>query len=219
MKSATYDDWRKRWPAVIVQHQDEASARLLTDYYAETSGVPKYSGSQFEAVAALNSDPNSIGPADIVAISTLSVNVKGQAAIRLLTRDAADISERLELIPTDVDIVDADPGSLESGSAASELWQILRRGRDKIGPTTASKLIAAKRPRLLPIWDSLVEQATGLSTLGYWRSFQDVLTSDDHAIWKWLTDLRKEVPEVPDSVSNLRVLDILLWMSVKKGLR
>jgi len=41
--------------------------------------------------------------------------------------------------------------------------------------------MAVKRPHLIPIWDSFVEQATGLETLDYWRRFQRVLTVDDKA--------------------------------------
>jgi hypothetical protein len=40
-----------------------------------------------------------------------------------------------------------------------------------LGPTTTSKLLTAKRPRLLPIWDSFVEQATGMGTIDYWSKF------------------------------------------------
>jgi uncharacterized protein DUF6308 len=64
--------------------------------------------------------------------------------------------------------------------------------------------MVVKRPRLIPIWDSFVEQATGLGTLDYWRRFQRVLTVDDRAIWHWLGELRSQAPNVPTKVSNLR---------------
>ncbi|WP_238391615.1 MULTISPECIES: DUF6308 family protein [unclassified Mycolicibacterium] len=67
---------------------------------------------------------------------------------------------------------------------------------------------------LIPIWDSFVEQATGLDTSDYWRQFQRVLTVDDHAMWNWLTDLGSHASNVPPHVSNLRILDVLLWMTV-----
>jgi Family of unknown function (DUF6308) len=216
MPTAEYEEWRQRWPALVVQRRDDEAAALLQSYYATIdSGLPAYSGSQFEAIAALNGDPYSIGPADFTAVSMLSVDVPAQAAIRLLGRDADEITATLKLIPVDCDIIDVDADDLATGSAASKLWQLLRRGRDGLGPTTTSKLIAAKRPRLIPIWDSFVHQATGLDTGDYWRQFQQVLIADDHAIWNWLTELRENAVNVPAGIPNLRLVDVLLWMSVK----
>lgn len=212
MTAATYVDWRQRWPAVITQKRTADAAEMLRRYYYVNSrGIPAYSGSQFEAIAAHCSDAYTISAADIVAVSMLSVDVPAQAAIRLLGRDAAEITALLREIPVDSDIVDVEAEELASGSAASRLWDVLRSGRDGLGPTTTSKLIAAKRPRVIPIWDSFVQEATGLDTIDYWRRFQRVLTVDDHAVWNWLTELRREVPS---SVSALRVLDVLLWMSI-----
>lgn len=215
LPASSYEEWRRRWPALIVERRTEEAAELLQRYYATTStGAPAYSGSQFEAMAALNSDPYSIGPADFTAVSMLSVRIPAQAAIRLLGPDSAEITGLLKQIPADRDIIDIDPDELISGSAASKLWRVLCRGTDGIGRTITSKLIAAKRPRLIPIWDSFVEKATGLDTTDYWRKFQSVLTTDDHAVWKWLIDVRELAPNVPGDVSNLRVLDVLLWMTV-----
>jgi hypothetical protein len=92
---------------------------------------------------------------------------------------------------------------------------VLRRGRDGLGPTTTSKLLAAKRARLLPIWDSFVEHATGLDTIGYWWRFQYVLADDQRFLWDWLRELRSLAPNMPESIPELRILDVLLWMSVE----
>jgi hypothetical protein len=215
MPASSSAEWRQRWPALIVEQRTDDATGLLQRYYATTStGAPAYSGSQFEAIAALSADPYSIGPADFIAAAMLSVDIPAQAAIRLLGRDADEIRDMLKQIPVDRDIIDVDSHELISGSAASKLWRVLRRGNDGMGRTRTSKLIAAKRPRLIPIWDSFVEKATGLDTSDYWRQFQSVLTADDHTVWKWLTDLRDLAPNVPNGVSNLRVLDVLLWMTV-----
>lgn len=212
-----YEQWRDRWPEVVAQRRTDEAIVLLERYYAITAaGRPAYSGAQFEAMAALNSDPYSIGPADFTAASMLSVDVPAQAAIRLLSRDANEITALLHQIPVDVDIINIDPDQLVTGGPASLLWQVLRRGNDGMGRTRTSKLIAAKRPRLIPIWDSFVEQATGLDTVDYWRQFQAVLAADDRAIWTWLTQIRSDVPNVPAAVSNLRILDVLLWMTVHR---
>ena len=207
--------WRRAWPDVIVRTQTDTAVDHLQRYYAvDADGHPSYTGSRFESMAALNTDPNTIGPADFLAASMLSVNVPAEAAIRLLDRDAAIVSRLLDEIPTDVDIVDVDPSLLGGDSPAGQLWDVLRRGRDGLGPTTTSKLLAAKRPRLLPIWDSFVEQATGLDTIDYWRKFQYVLADDQRAVWTWLGGLRSLAPNVPEHIPKLRILDVLLWMSV-----
>lgn len=208
-------EWRQRWPSLIVERRTEDATELLQRYYSTTStGAPAYSGSQFEAIAALNPDPYLIGPADFIAAAMLSVDIPARAAIRLLARDAAEITGLLKRIPVDRDIIDVDPDDLITGSPASMLWSVLRRGNDGMGRTRTSKLIAAKRPRLIPIWDSFVEKATGLDTSDYWQRFQSVLLADDYAVWRWLTDLRDLAPNVPTHVSNLRILDVLLWMTV-----
>jgi hypothetical protein len=95
-------------------------------------------------------------------------------------------------------------------SAAGQLRELLRGGKDGLGRTTTSKLMAVKRPRLIPIWDSFVEQSTGLGTLDYWRRFQQVLAADDRAIWSRLGDLGRLAPNVPKGLAHLRVLDVLL---------
>ena len=215
MPASSRTEWRQHWPSLIVERRTGEAAELLQRYYGTTSkGAPAYSGSQFEAIAALNQDPYSIGPADFIAAAMLSVDIPAQAAIRLLVRDAAEITELLKQIPADRDIIDVDPDELMTGSASSKLWRVLRRGTDGMGRTRTSKLIAAKRPRLIPIWDSFVEKATGLDTSDYWRQFQSVLIADDHAVWTWLTDVREFAPNVPNDVANLRILDVLLWMTV-----
>ena len=217
--SGDYVEWRTRWPRVVVDRDTEAARGLLERYFAvRKDGTPCYTGSRFETLARLNPDPNRLGPADLIAVSALSVDIPALAAIRLLEEsNSAQISHFLRKIPADVDIVDADPAELTGDSAAGQLWGFLRAGKDGIGRTRVSKLLAAKRPRLLPIWDSFVESATGLDTSDNWRKFQTVLRADDAAIWRWLTELKNEVPIIPAEITPLRVLDILLWKSVEES--
>ena len=218
-EALSYTEWRQTWPRFIVAKGTETAVVHLERYYSERDdGQPSFTGSRFESVAALNPAPDTLGPADFVAVSMLSVTVPAEAALRLMGRDAAEISRLLAQIPADLDIVDADPAWLRGDSPAGQLWALLRQSRDGLGPTTTSKLLAAKRPRLLPIWDSLVEEATGSDTNGLWEKFRYVLTDDDRGLWDWLRGLRAEVPTVPATVSELRMLDVLLWMSVKAPL-
>jgi hypothetical protein len=217
---ADYSEWRQSWPEFVVGTRGDAAVDLLQRYYAVgDGGNPRYTGAWFERLAALNDDPNTIAPADFAAVSMLSVKVPPRAAIRLLGPDSASISELLSQIDDSIDIVDVQPEVLCADSPAGELWSVLRSGRDGLGPTTTSKLLAAKRPRLVPIWDTFVERATGLDTVDYWAKFRSVLNADDRRIWKWLGNIRSQVSNVPKSVTELRILDVLLWMSVATGLK
>jgi hypothetical protein len=144
MSANSYPEWRQSWPGMIAQTQTDAAVDCLQRYYAlDGRGRPRFTGSRFEEMAALNADPNTLGPADFLAVSMLSVNVPAEAAIRLLGRDAALISELLGQLPSDVDIVDVDPQILGGDSPAGRLWDALRQARDGLGPTTTSKLLAA----------------------------------------------------------------------------
>jgi len=216
MKSDQTDtDWRTRWPKVIVEQRSHEAVDLIQRYFAfDAEGKPNYTGAQFEQMAGLNNDTNAFGPADFVAVSMLSVTVPANSAIRLLGPDADRATSLLKQIPVDLDIVDADDDVLDSGSAAGQLWSLLRDPRDGLGRTKTSKLLAVKRPRLIPIWDQFVEQATGFGTTYFWQNFRSVLAADDRAVWTWLDGLRSQVPDLPPSVSHLRLLDVLLWMSV-----
>jgi hypothetical protein len=215
-----YSEWRRSWPDVIALSRTESAVEYLQTYYAVSSGgIPDYTGSYFESMAARNTDPNSIESEDFLAVSMLSVNVPADAAIRLLGRDADIVHSLLSEIPIDLDIVDAHPSQLRGDSPAGQLWEVLRQGRDGLGPTTTSKLLAAKRPRLLPIWDSFVERATALGTMGYWQKFQYVLEDDQRRVWDWLSEVGSLATNVPDSISELRILDVLLWMSVESRSR
>lgn len=211
-----YTEWQRMWPQFIVRRDTDTAVDYLSSYYSVLDdGQPRYTGSRFESMAALNPDPDTLGPADFIAVSMLSVNVPAEAALRLLDRDSQIISRLLGQIPVDQDIVDADPASLGGDSPAGHLWAVLRKARDGLGPTRTSKLLAAKRPRLLPIWDTFVKEATGLDSSDYWAKFQYALSDDNRSLWHWLQGLRPLAQTVPATVSELRILDVLLWMSVK----
>ncbi|WP_157407519.1 DUF6308 family protein [Arthrobacter sp. ZBG10] len=124
---------------------------------------------------------NRITSEDIVAVSCLSVHVPA-AAVKILSGQADEISTLLSRIP-DLNLeeipIDQHEGLFGTGSAALELWLLLRN-HVGIGPTTASKLMARKRPGLIPIYDSVVARVTGFdSSAGTWRAWHNALSSDE----------------------------------------
>ena len=86
----------------------------------------------------------------------------------------------------------------------SALWGVLRK-IGGLGPTRTSKLIARKRPPLIPIYDSVVRGAVyGSTTRGYWTRLHGALTADDHALHRHLVSLRNRAG-LQQWVSPLRV--------------
>ena len=98
---------------------------------------------------------------DLVAVTMLSTNLSGQAALRILgDRDLdyrAGPSELLRQILTDVELIDASNEVLET---AEELWRRIRENHD-FGRTKTSKLLARKRLHMLPVIDSVVTEVVG----------------------------------------------------------
>lgn len=185
----------------------------LTCYFAESeAGKPDYSGAYFEILG--DNPPDRIIADDLVAVSLLSVDLQPHAMLRILEREALKITRLLRRVPVDVDLHAADPRLIEAGSPADELWGVLRSYNepDGTGRVRTSKLLARKRPRLLPVWDDSVARQLGLSTTwDHWSLVRDLLRGDPRYV-ELLRDVHHEA-RLPHRVSILRTLDVLLWMS------
>lgn len=70
------------------------------------------------------------------------------------------MSGLLSAIPRDIDMADAEADVLAEGSPADQAWHLLcaQHGVDWV---IAGKLLARKRPRLLPVYDKVVRCALG----------------------------------------------------------
>jgi hypothetical protein len=177
-----------------------------------------HTGSQFELLIS-GSDPSRFTERDLVALSTLNVEVPARAALWILSPEGqAQTSALLAGIPNGVDIwkpevenAFADDGKL------MQLWDCLGKanwptaalGGGLGGSTKRSKLIAAKRPRLVPVLDKVVKDTLPKSE-NYWRAFQDVLR--DESCRESLT-LATNHDCVPPGVSLLRRIDVVIWMN------
>jgi hypothetical protein len=138
---------------------------LLKDYFSplDLTGRQGYTGSRFELLSAGGDRPevaDKFVADDLVAVSLLSVNVPARAALYLLNDPSGSLRSALRMIPTDVELVDAEDSHL---AAADQLWYQLRSLHD-VGRTTTSKLAARKRPRLVPVQDSVTMTALGEPT-------------------------------------------------------
>lgn len=191
------------------------AVELLRRYFG-LDGAPAFTGSRFESIGGGGDAPstaNVITAEDIVSLSTLSIRVHGSATLRLLEDEqfTSEATGYLAQIPSDLDLVEADLAMRAVGSPASRLWSHLR-SLYQFGPTTTSKLMARKRPRLIPVYDSVIEGAFGLgSSAAQWDYWHEVLTANDQKLHKHLLALRSAAG-LPEHVSALRVLDVVAWM-------
>ena len=139
--------------------EDQAVA-VLRAYYAPLSGPSTgFSGGQFDSFDPSGTRAASVDvftAADLIAVSLLSVHVTGRAALELLDRQQAHFSTLLRQVSQDrnlVEVTSTDPDPFPARALNDAL-----RGLPGVGPTTASKLLARKRPQLIPIYDSVIDK-------------------------------------------------------------
>jgi len=118
--------------------------------------------------------------------------------------EGREFSDLLRAIPSDVDLWDATNADLK---AAEALWQRLRTfsGIDWV---KAGKILARKRPRLVPVLDSVVMAALPLTPDDAWNGLRKALR--DEALRKLIEDARPD--GLDPAITTLRVLDVALWM-------
>jgi hypothetical protein len=160
--------------------------------------------------------PDRLVAADLLALNLLNMQATAPAIRWLLGGGRDWVSERLARVPATVDLWDAPLSVLSDGSPLDELWRRLR-SFDGVGWVTAGKLLARKRPRLVPIYDSVLRTSLGQ---GADRSFWLVLRAAlrDERTRARLTDLRARAG-IDASVPLLRVLDVAIWMASSREAR
>ena len=216
-------------PDILDDDNIDEAAKLLGAYYTElfASEMPR-TGCRFDSWAGGGDAPgvaNRVTADDLVAVSFLSMKIPGRAAFGMLETHALEISKHLEQLPLNVNMADLSPVELErylgKGSPGNRLWCVLRAeetGRWGIGETKASKIMARKRPQLIPIYDSVVGPLMGLpkNSVGQWKKWHSALT-DGTGLPQRLQEMRR-VSGVSDPICDLRVMDIVLWMHGKQKL-
>jgi hypothetical protein len=93
---------------------------------------------------------------------------------------------------------------------AWELWRALSE-LPGLGPTTVSKLMARKRPRRIPIFDSVIDRTVLGGTGALWPLMHAALREKDRALHERLLRVRARAG-LDESTSVLRVFDVLAWM-------
>lgn len=213
-------------PVILDENHVGEAAALVTGYYTKKrkrGGLQ--TGARYESWTGGGDNPdlaNTVTAEDLIAVTFLSVQVPAPAAIGILETCKDEISGLLELIPTGQDLADVTAERFDSllgpGSAAWQLWSVLCRTHDDrwgIGSTTASKMMARKRPRLIPIYDSVVGPLMGLKDSDdQWTTWHAVLRGS-----AWLPARLSEIQMgsgVAADATALHIVDVVLWMLAQR---
>ncbi|WP_338538289.1 DUF6308 family protein [Janibacter terrae] len=148
---------------------------------------------------------------DLLSASLLSADIHPTAILRILNSDADALARALKTLGPDRELASLTQSEARELEASSTIWRALR-SIPHIGPTRASKLIARKRPHLVPIYDEVVGSAVyGGTSDGQWVRMHAALTADSGALHAHLTTLRV-LAGLPEWISVLRVFDVIAWL-------
>jgi hypothetical protein len=158
--------------------------------------------------------PDTFTADDLQAVAFLSADIGVRAAVELLDRQRARFETLLQAVGPDRDLVD-------EGEPITHSWPatVLNRALRElpgIGPTRASKLIARKRPRLVPIYDSVIDEHVLAGSGRLWEPLRRALRQDDRALHRHLLDLRSAAG-LSEVVSPLRVFDVIAWREGRRA--
>lgn len=203
-------------PRLLDPANHHGAIAALTRYYGTGAYAhqQRYTGAYFDTwdtTGSREADTDRFTADDLVAVSMLSVTVPSPAAIQLLDTRAGMFSEVLRDLGPDRDLVD-EKDEWPDDWAGARLWTELMT-LPGVGATTASKLFARKRPRLRPIYDSVVASVIGSHQI--WRPLRVRLQSEPE-LHDRLLHLKNEAG-LPADVSALRVFDVVTWMEGKEN--
>lgn len=200
-----------RLPDALQVTDDGVAIGLLKQYFGEPYLSPGCADGAYFDTWAVDSDPFWFTADDLIAIKFLSVEAPKTAVLALLRDRAEEFSKLLFDLGPDRDLADVEH-PLDNGWVG---WQLMYelKAITGVGTTTASKLLARKRPGLRPIWDPIVAAVTDTAWT-QWEPMRLQLRADGGALQQRLLRLRAEAG-IPDTVSALRVLDVIAWREGK----
>jgi Family of unknown function (DUF6308) len=207
--------------------RDEDFATSLVKRYLATGTADRarYSGAYFERIGGgggREDIADQFTAEDLLAVTMLSVRIEGYHALEVLCYQAGTLNGLLSQIPHNIAL--HDPGAaahIAKDGAAWTLWEAIcdiepRPGSGRIGPVAAGKLLARKRPDLLPVYDSRIKKVLSRprQDIWWWDALHKKLVSDPGLI-----EELKAVREGAGAghMSLLRVFDVMCWMFSWEG--
>lgn len=201
---------------LLVYLRDPAAEEDIRSYYSGS-----YTGGRWDAIVAAL-PPHEIGLADAAATAMLSLGtslrghdgkVSADALMGLLDRHD-ELHGHLKDIRDDLDLhdVDAEQFDRQLGpeSAAHKAWELLKDMG--VGVVARNKMLAGKRPRLIPVFDRKVAIALAgrHDPKNWWRSWWEAMRDEDVR-----SDLAGLQASAPSDISLLRLADVVVWMAVQ----
>lgn len=201
----------------------DLAERWAREYLIENPGRSGY--------PAYDSYPGSctdeIGPQDLLAIVLLNVSDKPVPTYYALEALIEPLNALLASPDIKGNLEDATPATLD---AVAKLFNVLDKDRPKgIRMTKVSKVIARKRPGLIPVFDRFVRHCytgctnapvppvAGRTWEAYSRVWLDAVQSD---LVKQLPQWQELAAIAPGpKISPLRTLDIIAWRAGQCGFK
>lgn len=175
-------------------------AKPLIERFFETEGP--FAATTFDTLP--DNDRNRFTTTDLLAVTLLDVALPPPSVRSLLDTDADTFNGLLATVPDDVDLWDVS----DEGLAHAEALYWALRKLHNVGRTRTSKLMARKRPRLIPVVDSVIVEALDLGD-DSWGALRACL--GDAEVRESIEASRpNNAPE--QSISTLRLLDAAVWM-------
>ena len=188
----------------------ECASWLVADY------VSCFRGRRFDELAT-GAPVDAITQEDLKAVRALSIGFPG-VFVQKLEQDNVrrQIREMLVKIPSDAVLEDLTVAEFDeflgprspAWKAWDELSGLLKDAKARAPLVGASKLLAAKRPLLIPLEDSYVRRALKTPRLDIWKAVHRVVR--DPLVRDGLEQVRSAIPSASPLTLH-RILDVIAW--------
>ena len=185
--------------------EDKGLPKLIECYFSDDS-KSRFAGSLFDTLEDNPSD--CFTPSDLLSLNLLDIRIQPETVRRICS---GEFDKSLQAVPSNVHIWEMNR---EIYDKANGLWKELK-DLHQVDQTTISKLLARKRPHLLPIQDSIVVKVLGLKGLNWWMPLSEVMK--EQKLQMRLNELAEFAKnsnneKIQYTPSLLRVLDVSIWM-------
>lgn len=192
------------------------AVELLQQYFGPVTSDQGFPGAHFERLGGGGDRPavaQVFTAEDFVAVGLLGVVVPPRAVLAILGPRRSELNALLAEVPTGTELVEVDPAEITPEWAPWRLWEALH-SLDDVDGVVAGTLIARKRPRLVPVYDQIVQDLL-MPTEMLWVSLAKELRADGGALQAHVIALREQAG-IGEDISALRVFHVVAWMTARE---